>query len=100
NAAEAIAVIDRGHRVDLLFTDIVMPGAMNGRQLADELTKRRPSIKILYTSGYAQDVILHDGSLAPDVLVLPKPFRKTDLDLMVRRALEGDPLPARHASVA
>jgi CheY-like chemotaxis protein len=89
NAAEALALIERGDHVDLLFTDVVMPGSMNGRQLADQVVRLRPSIKVLYTSGYSENAIVHHGRLDPDVLLLPKPYRKSELDRMVRLALDG-----------
>jgi nitrogen-specific signal transduction histidine kinase/CheY-like chemotaxis protein len=103
NASEALSVLDRGHRIDLLFTDIVMPGVMNGRQLAEEVVRRRPATKVLYTSGYSEDAIVHHGRLDPDVLLLPKPYRKSDLDHMVRRALDGfgnEAVSAPRATVA
>ena len=65
-----------------------MPGAMNGRQLADEAIKRRPQLKVLFTSGYTEDALLHHGRLDPGVLLLAKPYRRTDLARMVRRALD------------
>jgi signal transduction histidine kinase/CHASE3 domain sensor protein/FixJ family two-component response regulator len=89
DAAEAMALIESGHPIDLLFTDVVMPGVMNGRQLAEQVIKCRPSIKVLYTSGYSEDALVHHGRLDPDVLLLPKPYRRTDLDRMVRLALDG-----------
>ena len=52
NASEALTIIDNGEEIDLLFTDVVMPGSINGRQLAIEALNRRPSLKVLYTSGY------------------------------------------------
>ncbi len=88
NAAEALALIDDHPDIDLLFTDVVMPGAMNGRQLADEAVKRRPQLKVLFTSGYTEDALLHHGRLDPGVLLLAKPYRRTDLARMVRRALD------------
>jgi PAS domain S-box-containing protein len=94
NAADAISFIERGHHIDLLFTDVVMPGPMNGRQLADEVVRCRPSIKVLYTSGYSEDAIMHHGRLDPDVLLLVKPYRKSDLDLMIRRAIDASAQPA------
>jgi PAS domain S-box-containing protein len=94
NAAEAIALIERGNHIDLLFTDVVMPGPMNGRQLAEEVLKRNPSIKVLYTSGYSEDAIMHHGRLDPEVLLLVKPYRKSDLDQMIRRALDASAQPA------
>jgi PAS domain S-box-containing protein len=88
NAAEAMALIDSRSDIDLLFTDIVMPGAMNGRQLADEAVGRRPELQVLYTSGYTEDAIVHHGRLDPGVLLLPKPYRRADLAHMIRRALD------------
>jgi CheY-like chemotaxis protein len=87
NAAEAIAIIERGARFDLLFTDVIMSGTMNGRQLADEVARRRPGVKILFTSGYTEDAIVHHGRLDPGVLLLTKPYRNAELAVMLRRAL-------------
>ncbi len=87
NAAEAIAIAERGVHFDLLFTDVIMTGTMNGRQLADEMERRRPGLKILFTSGYTEDAIVHHGRLDPGVLLLAKPYRNAELALMVRRAL-------------
>jgi PAS domain S-box-containing protein len=87
NAAEALALLDRGATVDLLFTDVIMPGGMNGHQLAQEVIKRRPSIKVLYTSGYTENAMIHQGRLEPGVLLLAKPYRKTDLARLIRMAL-------------
>jgi PAS domain S-box-containing protein len=89
NAAEALTLVEAGNRFDLLFTDIIMPGAMNGRQLADEVEKRRPGSKVLYTSGYTENAIIHHGRLDTGVLLLAKPYRKSDLAGMIRKAL-GD----------
>jgi DNA-binding NarL/FixJ family response regulator len=67
-----------------------MPGAMNGRQLADEVQKRRPSQKVLFTSSYTEDIIVHHGRLDRGVLLLlAKPYRKSDLTKMVRQALSA-----------
>ncbi len=87
NADEALKIIDSGKTVDLLFTDVIMPGSMNGRQLSDEALKRRPSLKVLFTSGYTENAIVHHGRLDPGVLLLAKPYRKADLARMVRQAL-------------
>ncbi|HZC95152.1 MAG TPA: PAS domain S-box protein, partial [Bradyrhizobium sp.] len=87
NAAEALKIIDDTATVDLLFTDVIMPGAMNGRQLVDEALKRRPSLKVLYTSGYTENAIVHHGRLDSGVLLLAKPYRKSQLARMLRTAL-------------
>jgi len=87
NAIEALALVDAGQTFDLLFTDIVMPGGMNGRELARELTRRRPGTRVLYTSGYTENAITHHGRLDPDVALLTKPYRKLDLAQMIRKVL-------------
>jgi PAS domain S-box-containing protein len=87
NAAEALDAIDKHATIDLLFTDVIMPGTMNGRQLVDEALKRRPSLKTLYTSGYTENAIVHHGRLDSGVLLLAKPYRKSDLARMFRMAL-------------
>jgi PAS domain S-box-containing protein len=88
NAAGALALIDEGALPDLLFTDVIIPGDLNGRQLAEEIVKRRPVTAVLYTSGYTENAIIHHGRLDADVLLLAKPYRKSDLARMVRVALE------------
>jgi signal transduction histidine kinase len=87
NAAEALIVIDGPQAIDLLFTDMIMPGSMNGRQLADAALQRRASLKILFTSGYSNEAIIHHGHLDAGVLLLAKPYRKSDLARMIRTAL-------------
>jgi PAS domain S-box-containing protein len=90
NAAEALQMIDSAADIDLLFTDVIMPGAMNGRQLVDEALKRRPSLKTLFTSGYTENAIVHHGRLDSGVLLLAKPYRKPELARMIRMALDLD----------
>jgi len=87
NAAEALAIVEAGNEFDLLFTDVIMPGAMNGRQLANELQRRKPGLKVLFTSGYTENAIIHHGRLDTGVLLLAKPYRKSDMAVMIRRAL-------------
>ena len=87
NAAEALVVINSPTEIDLLFTDMIMPGSMNGRQLADKALQRRSSLKILFTSGYSDEAIIHHGHLDAGVLLLAKPYRKSDLARMIRAAL-------------
>jgi PAS domain S-box-containing protein len=87
NAAEALALVRAGHPFDLLFTDVIMPGALNGRQLADELQAIKPELKVLFTSGYTENAIIHHGRLDTGVLLLAKPYRKSEMAAMIRTAL-------------
>jgi CheY-like chemotaxis protein len=87
NAEQALAIVEAGNEFDLLFTDVIMPGAMNGRQLATELQKRKPGTKVLFTSGYTENAIIHHGRLDSGVLLLAKPYRKSDMAIMIRKAL-------------
>jgi PAS domain S-box-containing protein len=89
NADEALRVIHADPAIDLLFTDIIMPGSMNGRKLAEEALKLRTSLKVLYTSGYTENAVVHHGRLDPGVLLLAKPYRKADLAHMIRMALNA-----------
>jgi PAS domain S-box-containing protein len=89
NAAQALELIDDSDTIHLLFTDVIMPGSMNGRQLVDEALKRRPSLKTLFTSGYTENAIVHHGRLDSGVLLLAKPYRKSDLARMIRMALDS-----------
>jgi hypothetical protein len=75
-----------GRSFDLLFTDVIMPG-INGRQLADEMLKVRPGLRVLFTSGYTENAIIHHGRLDEGVLLLAKPYRKSDMAIMIRKAL-------------
>jgi CheY-like chemotaxis protein len=89
NASEALALVEQGCKFDLLFTDVIMPGTMNGRQLADRLLEDFPQLKVLFTSGYTENAIIHHGRLDTGVLLLAKPYRKSDMARMIRRALEA-----------
>jgi signal transduction histidine kinase/CHASE3 domain sensor protein len=84
----ALQAVKNGVQFDLLFTDVILPNGMTGRQLADEVGKLRPGIKVLYTSGYTDNAIVHQGRLDPGVLLLSKPYRKSQLAKMIRQALE------------
>ena len=87
-------LVEKGVRFDLLFTDVIMPGGMNGRQLADQVARRRPGIKVLYTSGYTENAIVHHGRLDPGVALLNKPYRKKDLAEKLRLVLDAPLAPA------
>jgi len=73
---------------DLLLTDVIMPGALNGKALADEVSRRWPKTKVLFMSGYSEDVITHHGRLDAGVRLLSKPFRMTDLATTIREAFD------------
>jgi signal transduction histidine kinase/CHASE3 domain sensor protein/ActR/RegA family two-component response regulator len=85
----ALQMIEAGQEFDLLFTDVVIPGGMSGRELADEIARRRPGVKVLYTSGYTDNAIVHHGKLDDGVMLLTKPYRRNQLAEMIRKALGG-----------
>ena len=90
-AAEALARWPQD--VDLLFTDVVMPGGMNGRDLATRALALRPSLRVLFTSGYSRDALLTEGRLPPGVQLLGKPYRRHELAAKVREVLDTAPVP-------
>jgi len=87
NGLEALSILMQGNQFDLLFTDIVMPGGLDGRQLAVEARKLYPDLPILFTSGYTDMTMLHDGSLRPGIQLLNKPYKKQMLAQKIRQAL-------------
>ncbi|MET4231515.1 ATP-binding protein [Bradyrhizobium sp. 482_C4_N1_1] len=91
DGAAALALVDQGVKFDLLFTDIIMPGGMNGRELAEAVRLRRPGASVLYTSGYTDDTIVHEGHLDPGLALLRKPYRKSELSQKIREVLAGKP---------
>jgi CheY-like chemotaxis protein len=93
NAAEAIKFVEDGAEFDLLFTDVILTGTMNGRDLADEIRRRKPSTKVMFTSGYTENAIIHHGRLDRGVLLLAKPYRTSDLARMMRMTLDADNPP-------
>jgi len=87
NGEAALEVLTRGEAIDLLFTDVVMPGALNGRTLADQARRIAPELPVLYTSGYTENAIIHHGRLDEGVTLLSKPYRLSQLARAVRAAL-------------
>jgi PAS domain S-box-containing protein len=89
DAKRAVELVERGCTPDLLFTDMVMPGGMNGRELAEQLLRRHPRLKVLYTSGYAHNAM--NGRAAGTlqaVHLLGKPYGRRDLAIKVREVLD------------
>jgi PAS domain S-box-containing protein len=84
----ALRCFDQLGQVDVLFTDVVM-GGMTGRQLADALREKAPGLKVLYTTGYTRNAVVHNGVLDAGVAFLPKPFTVEDLAVKLRAVLDG-----------
>ena len=84
---QALRMLDEGQQVTLLFTDVVMPD-MSGRQLADRARGKRPNLKVLYTTGYTRNAIVHNGMLDPGTNLLTKPFSIEELAGKVRKILD------------
>jgi DNA-binding response OmpR family regulator len=86
---EALRLAERGDvSIDVLLTDVIMP-AMNGRELAKRILVRRPEVKVVFTSGYTDDVIAHHGVLDRGVSLVQKPFSASSLTAKVRAVLDG-----------
>jgi signal transduction histidine kinase/ActR/RegA family two-component response regulator len=89
NATNALAILDREADVKLLFTDVVMPD-INGRKLADEAVRRRPGLKVLFTTGYTPNAVVHGGVLDSGVHLISKPFTLNHLAAKVRAVLDEE----------
>ncbi|MFN3725558.1 MAG: ATP-binding protein [Allosphingosinicella sp.] len=76
--------------IDLLFTDVVLPGGMNGEELAQRARTTRPDLKVLFTTGYARNAVVHEGRLDPGVELITKPFAYAELAARVRDMLDAD----------
>jgi len=87
NGAEALAVLERDDGVDLLFTDVVMPGELAGRTLAAKALEMRPGLKVLFASGYFEGALVGKGQLETDVQFLAKPYRKKELAQKIEEVL-------------
>ena len=86
----ALRILESRSDIDLLFTDVGLPGGINGRQLADHALLHKPHLRVLFTSGYARNAIVHHGRLDPGVDLLPKPFTLAQLASKIRQVLEPD----------
>ena len=95
NGATALGLLDANPDIKAIFTDVGLPGGMNGRKLAEEARKRRPDLKVLFTTGYARNAIVHDGRLDPGVELLTKPFTQAALATKLRDILDARREPGR-----
>jgi CheY-like chemotaxis protein len=93
DGAAALGILERERHIDLLFTDVILPGGMNGDAIALAAPRYQPNIKVMFMSGFTQDALIHQGKLGDDVVLLHKPFRFADLANKLRQALDG-PLAA------
>jgi len=91
NADAALDLLEAGAEVDLLFSDLIMPGAMNGVMLAREARRRFPALRVLLATGFAAEVVERDGSLAGEFEIMAKPYRRAELLARVREVLDGPP---------
>ena len=91
DGASALRLLESEANISLLFTDVVLPGGMNGRQLADEARRRKPELKVLYATGYTRNAIIHQGRLDAEVELLTKPFTADALARKVRQVLNAQP---------
>ena len=87
SGAEALALLERDDGVDLLFTDVVMPGELAGRALAAKAMEIRPGLKVLFASGYFEGALVGKGQLETDVQFLAKPYRKKELAEKIEKVL-------------
>ncbi len=90
NGPAGLVKLDSADHIDLLFTDVIMPGGMNGRELAERAVERRPGLKVLFTSGYDESAITTDGRLADGMFLLKKPYQRNDMESKIVEVLNAD----------
>ncbi|MCG7400410.1 MULTISPECIES: PAS domain S-box protein [Caballeronia] len=100
NADQAIAVLSSGVHVDLLFTDVVMPGTLKSPEMARRAVQLQPHLRVLFTSGYTQNAIVHGGRLDPNVELISKPYSRKELASKVRQVLGSEGLPPKDGAGA
>jgi CheY-like chemotaxis protein len=87
DGGQAIGHLKAGPPFDLLFTDVVLPGGMNGVEIAKEAKRLQPDIKVIFTTGYAEHALAHNGGLDPGTILVTKPYQRAELLKKVRAAL-------------
>jgi CheY-like chemotaxis protein len=85
----ALKILQSETRIDLLLTDVGLPGGMNGRQVADAARVARPDLKVLFITGYAENAVIGNGHLEPGMRVITKPFAMEALAIVVREMLDS-----------
>ena len=93
DSASALKLLDAEKSFDLLLTDVVLPGK-NGRELADEIERRRPGLKVIFMTGYSRNAIVHHGRLDRGTELIPKPLTEAVLARRIRAVLDGPAAPA------
>jgi CheY-like chemotaxis protein len=96
DAISALAIVESGVHIDLLFTDVVMPGTMKSTELARKARERIPGIAVLFTSGYTENSIVHGGRLDAGVELLSKPYSREALARKIRRVLGNESVKRSH----
>src|SRR5438105_1995820 len=89
DGASGLKLLQSDMRIDLLITDVGLPGGMNGRQMADAARVNRPDLKVLFITGYAENAILGHGQLDPGMAVLTKPFAIETMAARIRSMIES-----------
>jgi CheY-like chemotaxis protein len=89
DGAAGLRVLESGARIDLLITDVGLPGGMNGRQVADAGRVLRPDLKVLFITGYAENAVVGNGHLDPGMQIVTKPFAIEELSEKIRQMIDG-----------
>jgi signal transduction histidine kinase/ActR/RegA family two-component response regulator len=89
DGVEALAQLRKAARIDILFTDVVLPQGMNGRMLSQEAASLRPDLPVLFTTGYARNAIIHDGRLDPGVQFIAKPYTQEEIAHKLRSVIDS-----------
>jgi CheY-like chemotaxis protein len=89
DGGSGLKILEAGGRIDLLLTDVGLPGGMNGRQLADAARRRRPELKVLFITGYAESAAFGTGLMGPGMQVMTKPFALEALAARIQGIIGG-----------
>jgi CheY-like chemotaxis protein len=100
DAAAAMVIFESGAAIDLLFTDVVMPGELAARDLARRAQQRLPGLPVLFTSGYADSAVVHNGHLDHGVELISKPYTRDELARKLRKMLSVQPTHAREQIIS